>query len=84
MIVGIIWWICVLFLVAMFVRMILSYVAVLPGGPLESVNRLVISVTDPVLRPVRRLLPPARVGGGAFDLSPLVVSVAIIILLSLL
>jgi YggT family protein len=40
--------------------------------------------TDPVLAPIRRVVPPLRVGGGAIDLSPLVVLVGLEILVSVL
>jgi YggT family protein len=84
MLVEIVRWICLLFLLSLFARMILSYVSVMPGSPLESFNKVVIVITDPVLAPVRRILPPARIGGGAVDLSPLIVSVAVFIILGLL
>jgi uncharacterized protein YggT (Ycf19 family) len=78
-------WICVLFLIALFARMILSFMPLGYDTPLESVNRVLIRTTEPVLRPVRRLLPsPAQVGGAALDWSPLVVSLGVIIVLTLL
>ncbi|MGO9911218.1 MAG: YggT family protein [Acidimicrobiales bacterium] len=84
MLVEIVRWICLLFLLSLFARMILSYVSVIPGSSLESFNRVLIAVTDPVLAPVRRVLPPARIGGGAVDLSPLIVCVAVFIILGLI
>jgi YggT family protein len=45
---------------------------------------LVDRVTDPVLVPIRRMLPPFRIGGGALDLSPLIVVVGLEIVLSVL
>jgi YggT family protein len=41
-------------------------------------------VTDPVLVPLRRVLPPMTVGGMGLDLSPLIVIVVIEILLNIL
>jgi YggT family protein len=29
-------------------------------------------ITEPVLAPIRRMLPPVQVGGGFLDLSPMV------------
>ncbi|MHB1986874.1 MAG: YggT family protein [Acidimicrobiales bacterium] len=84
MLVHIIWWICMLFLLSLWARVIFSYFSVMPGGMLESVNRVVNSITDPVLMPVRRVLPPARLGGGALDLSPIVVSIAVIVVMNFL
>ncbi len=48
------------------VRAILSWVPSVDYG--HPVIRLIMRVTDPILEPVRRLLPPL----GGFDLSPLV------------
>ncbi|MGO9198535.1 MAG: YggT family protein [Acidimicrobiales bacterium] len=84
MLIGIIRLVCLLFLISLWARMILSYVSVMPGSGLESFNRVMVAITDPVLLPVRRVIPPARIGGGALDLSPLVVSIAVIIVINLL
>lgn len=54
-------------IVAVFVQAILSWVA--PDGPLAGVLN---AMTFPVLRPVRRRIPPL---GGVLDLSPLIVIV---------
>lgn len=40
--------------------------------------RVLYRLTEPVMRPVRRLIPPAKTGG--LDLSPLVVGLAIVFL----
>jgi len=58
-----------LFIVAIFVRIVLSWFSPEPGGPVAAIEGFVRTVTDPVLEPVRRVMP--RV--GMFDLSPLVV-----------
>ncbi|AGZ44928.1 YggT family protein [Actinoplanes friuliensis] len=42
------------------------------------------AVTEPVLAPVRRVLPPLRLGGMAIDLSFIVVFLAIVIIRSLI
>ena len=47
-------------------RVLLSYVE--PGGR-SGFAQLLVAVTEPVLGPIRRLLPK----GGMFDFSPLVV-----------
>jgi YggT family protein len=39
------------------------------------------TLTEPVLAPVRRVIKPVRFGGGAIDLSALVVLLAIQILI---
>ena len=49
------------------------------------VLRVLSAVTEPVLRPLRRLLPPVRAGGASIDLSIMVVIlVAQIIVIPLL
>ena len=47
-------------------------------GPLRTVFELLFDVTEPVLRPIRRILPPA----GALDLSVIVAFVIILVLRS--
>ena len=48
-----------------------------PGVPgqrvLASINHVLYRLSEPVLGPVRRLLPPARVGGIGIDLSFIIV-----------
>jgi YggT family protein len=73
------------FVVVLIVRALLSWFPVRPGSALIPVNRALASVTEPVLRPIRRLLPPVRAGGMAIDLSILIVIlVAEIIVIPLL
>jgi YggT family protein len=54
-------------IIVVFVQAILSWVA--PDGPLAGVLN---ALTFPLLRPVRRIVPPV---GGTLDLSPLIVIV---------
>lgn len=56
------------FLISIFVVVILSWIAPSTYNPAMS---LLISLTEPVLRPARRLVPPI----GGLDLSPIVVLV---------
>jgi YggT family protein len=65
-----------LFIVIVIVQAILSWVA--PDGPLSG---LLNALTFPLLRPIRKVIPPI---GGSLDLSPLVFIVAAQILLMLL
>lgn len=62
-----------LWLLAVFVRIVLSWFPTTPGGGLARVVDVLGAVTDPVLAPVRALLPPVRMGGMGLDLSPMVV-----------
>jgi len=74
-----------IFVVVLIVRALLSWFPVRPGSALIPVQRALAAVTEPVLRPIRRILPPVRAGGMAIDLSILVVIlVAEIIVIPLL
>ncbi len=70
-----------LFWVILLVRVVLSWIqlaGVRPPatGPLRSAYDLLFDVTEPVLRPLRRIVPPA----GMFDLSVVIAFVIIIVL----
>ena len=65
-----------LFIAIVIVQAVLSWVA--PDGPLSG---LLNALTFPLLRPIRKVLPPI---GGTLDLSPLIVIVLAQILLMLL
>jgi YggT family protein len=73
-----------LFLFILVVRVVLSYVPSSPGSALSRVTRFFEAITEPVLRPIRRVVPPLRVGGATMDLSPVIVWVIILILRGLL
>ena len=72
-------------LYTMFAWIILSYVAAygrLPWGhPIRKVYDFLNKLIEPVLRPIRRVLPPLRIGGAALDLSPLVVWLAVLLIM---
>jgi YggT family protein len=72
------------FLVVLFLRIISSWFPINPWSKAARVVRVLERITDPILVPIRRLLPPVRMGGTGFDLSPLVVFFAIFILTSIL
>jgi len=67
------------FLVLVFVRIVLSWFP--PGGELfESIQRFVFAATEWLMGPLRRVLPPVRLGAMALDLSPMVIVLGIIVL----
>ena len=68
-----------LFTLVLFARMLLSWFPMPDDGILASVNRALFAVTEPVLGPVRSVVPPVRTGAMAFDLSPIIVFVGIIL-----
>jgi YggT family protein len=66
--------------IVLLVRIVLSWFPIKPGSPFASIASIVFDVTEPVLGPLRRLIPPIGGGGMAFDLSPLIVFLALQIL----
>lgn len=66
-----------LYVAAIFARIILSWFPLAPGSAMASVFSFLYTITEPVLGPVRRLLPPVGMGGMGLDLSPILVFVAI-------
>jgi len=73
---AIIVWLLTAYLVILAGRAVLSWFPVRSGTFLAGLNALLFDLTEPVLRPVRRVIPPA----GMLDLSFLVVFVGIMIL----
>ncbi len=72
------------YIVVLFVRIILTWFPTNPWSGLGRFERALGRGTDPVLAPIRRVLPPLRVGGGGIDLSPIVLLVALEVLVSIL
>jgi len=70
-------WLLDLYSLVLLASVLLSWVDLSPDNPFV---RVVHKLTEPVLAPVRRVLPAA----GGFDFSPLVVLVAIRLLQRLL
>ncbi len=81
MVVSIIRYVLYAFVICLWVQALLSWFPLSPGGIGSRVGRALGTVTNPVLRPVRRILPPMRAGGGALDLSPLLVSIVALVLI---
>ena len=54
-------------------RIVLSWFPVSPGSAMESIDAFLRMLTEPILGPLRRALPPVRLGGMGLDLSPMIV-----------
>jgi YggT family protein len=70
-------------------RVILDWAVTLagPGLPGSFRSRLSVgvrAVTEPLLAPIRRVLPPLRIGGVGIDLAFIVLFLAIVIIRSLI
>ncbi len=73
-----------LYLIAIFVRIVLSWFPLDPNGFMATVAGFLYMLTDPVLGPLRRMLPAVRLGSVALDLSPIVVIIGIQILIGII
>ncbi len=69
-------WILTVYLIILAGRAVLSWFPVQEGTFLASLSRLLMDLTEPVLRPVRRVIPPA----GMLDTSFIVVFFVIVLL----
>jgi len=61
------------YLYVIFIRVILSWFPLQPGGVMAQVYSFIYAITEPVLGPIRRVIPGVGMGGMGLDLSPLIV-----------
>jgi YggT family protein len=64
------------YIVVLFARAIMSWIPIRPGTPWATLYGLLLDLTEPLLVPMRRVIPPA----GMFDLSFLVLIVGLFFL----
>jgi YggT family protein len=73
-----------IFQIVLVARMVVDWTTALSTGPepgwRRNARRITHAATEPVLAPVRRILPPMRIGSVAIDLAFLVVFIAVVIL----
>jgi YggT family protein len=73
---------------ALLVWIVLSYIVVfgrIPfDHPIRRLYELLSRMIEPILRPIRAVVPPVRVGGAALDLSPLILIFGLQILAAVL
>ena len=62
-----------LYMLVIFARIIMSWFPPTPGTTYAQIFEGFDKATEPVLAPVRSMLPPVRMGGMGLDLSPIVV-----------
>jgi YggT family protein len=63
---------------------ILSWIPTSSTHPLGRVSVFLDRIIYPVILPLRRIIPPLRLGGGMLDLSPIVLLIGINIIISIL
>jgi YggT family protein len=71
--------------ILLFIRVLLSWATMFGfrpplSGPVRVIIDLLEDVTEPVLRPLRNMIPPVRAGGMGLDISILVAFVILSVL----
>ncbi len=73
----------IVYLVLIFVRILTSWIPRMPYNRyLAAVLQFISDVTDPYLNLFRRFVPMVRMGPGALDLSPILATIVLIIVSS--
>lgn len=70
------------FTLVLFARIVLEWIPVSYDHPVARVRGVLRLVTEPILAPMRRFIPPVRAGGVGLDLTPLILLLAVSILAS--
>lgn len=73
-----------LYIFILLARIVLSWFPTGRDGFVGQLQRVLYALTEPVLGPMRAVVPPVRMGAAALDLSPLIVFFGLQILLAVL
>ena len=74
----------IVYLVLIFIRILMSWIPRMPYNRfLAAFLQFVSDVTDPYLNLFRRFMPMVRMGPGALDLSPIVATIVLILVSSI-
>lgn len=72
------------FMLAIFAWIVLSWIVAFGrlnwGHPVRKLYDLLARGIDPILRPIRAVVPPVRMGGAALDLSPMILIFGVILI----
>lgn len=66
------------YIIILFARIILSWFPIAPNSGMATVYGFLYTITEPVLGPIRRLIPPIGMGGMGLDLSPMIVTFGLV------
>ncbi len=80
MILTVVRWVLEAYVIVLLLRAVLSWFPTRSDSPLRPVETGLYRVTEPVLAPLRRAIPPVRMGGGYLDLSILVLIIVLEVL----
>lgn len=70
------------FFILVILRIVFSWFPASSGGGLEVATGILFTLTEWALGPVRKLLPPVRMGGMGLDLSPIVIILLVQVLIA--
>ena len=71
----------IVYIILIFCRILMSYIPRVPYSvPLRAVMDFISETTDPYLNIFRRFIPTVGGGGMAFDLSPIVATIVLVLL----
>ncbi|HEV3328671.1 MAG TPA: YggT family protein [Acidimicrobiales bacterium] len=73
-----------LWILCLFVRAVLSWFPIRYGSAAHRINSILVRITEPVIAPVRRVIPPIGSGAVSIDLSFIVVIIGALILISVI
>ena len=66
-----------IYLLLLIARALLSWFQASRSGFVMTLSVVLAAITEPVLRPIRKVIPPVRVGGTQLDLSIMVIFIVV-------
>ncbi len=66
-----------IYLLLLIARALLSWFQASRSGVVMTLSVVLAAITEPVLRPIRKVIPPVRVGGTQLDLSIMVIFIVV-------
>ncbi len=78
--------ICILLLlfdIAFLLRIVMTFFPIAYGSPVGTVRDLVVAITDPVVWPVRRAVPPLSVGSVNVGMAEIIILILLSVLIQL-
>jgi YggT family protein len=73
-------WIIQAYYIVVIARIIMEWIPVSYDHPLARLRAVLRSLTEPLLGPLRAMVPAVRIGGMGLDLSPIILLVALMLL----
>jgi YggT family protein len=73
-------WVIQVYWIVVIARIIMEWIPVSYDHPLARLRSMLRSLTEPVLAPLRAIIPTARLGGMGLDLSPIILLITLSLL----